>query len=169
MNQGPGGILSTNHNGSHDRAFGSSLISPVRFPHPGLQLGLGGRWWDDHKVVKKLNLSPSQQQRMDSIFEANKPMLVTLYSNLLREQTRLASIPPAISRTKPGSLPQSTASPGPAAIWRRRTSTCFSRSASSSTHRNCNCSMSRSPGCTSQAKRPLRYSATVNLHVVTLL
>ena len=94
MNQGPGGILSTNHNGSHDRAFGSSLISPVRFPHPGLQLGLGGRWWDDHKVVKKLNLSPSQQQRMDSIFEANKPTLVTLYSNLLREQTRLASIPP---------------------------------------------------------------------------
>ena len=94
MNQGSGGILSTNHNGSHDRVFGSSLVSPVRTTHPGLQLGLGGRWWDDHKVVKKLNLSPSQQQRMDSIFEVNRPTLVTLYSNLLHEQEMLASIPP---------------------------------------------------------------------------
>ncbi len=94
MNQGSGGILSTNHNGSHDRVFGSSLVSPVRTTHPGLQLGLGGRWWDDHKVVKKLRLSPSQQQRMDSIFEANKPALVNLYSNLLHEQEMLASIPP---------------------------------------------------------------------------
>lgn len=94
MNQSSTGMLSTNHNGSHDRVFGSSLLSPVRSPHLGLQLGLGGRWWDDHKVVKKLNLTTNQQQRMDSIFEANKPTLVTLYSNLLREQTRLASIPP---------------------------------------------------------------------------
>jgi len=94
MNQGSGGMLDRNHNGSHDRVFGSSLASPVRTTHPGLQLGLGGRWWDDHKVVKKLNLSPSQQQRMDSIFEANRPTLVTLYSNFLHQQELLASIPP---------------------------------------------------------------------------
>ena len=61
----------------------------------GLQLGLGGRWWDDHKTVKKLSLSTDQQHRMDSIFEANKPTLINLYSNLQREQIHLASLSPS--------------------------------------------------------------------------
>lgn len=77
-----------------DRAYGTSLVSPVRAPHLSLLLGLGGRWWDDHKTVKKLNLRPGQQQRMDGIFEANRTTLVNLYSNLQREETRLASLPP---------------------------------------------------------------------------
>lgn len=94
LNQNSSGMLSTNHTGLHDRALGSSLVSPAHVPHASLQLGLGGRWWDDHKTVKKLNLTPGQQQRMDSIFEANKPALMTLYSNLQREQARLATIPP---------------------------------------------------------------------------
>jgi Spy/CpxP family protein refolding chaperone len=72
---------------------------PTSQPRPqslsGLQLGLGGRWWDDHKTVKKLNLRPDQQQRMDDIFEANKPALITLYTDLQREETRLASLSPA--------------------------------------------------------------------------
>jgi Spy/CpxP family protein refolding chaperone len=81
------------HSGLRDRAFGSSLVSPVRVPHASLQLGLGGRWWDDHKTGKKLSLRTEQQQHMDAIFEANKPTLLTLYANLQREQATLAAIP----------------------------------------------------------------------------
>jgi len=62
-------------------------------PHVGLQLGLGGRWWDDSKTMKKLNLRSDQQHKMDDIFEANKPALLNLYGNLQREETHLASLP----------------------------------------------------------------------------
>jgi Spy/CpxP family protein refolding chaperone len=94
MQQGNGGMSRGTRNGSRDRAFGSSLVPPARAPHTGLQLGLGGRWWDDHKTVKELNLRPGQQQRMDGIFESNRATLVTLYSNLQLEQAHLAAIPP---------------------------------------------------------------------------
>ena len=97
--QGPGGHAEA---GGHRGGFGGMReggFPPVRQPMPqfnrGLQLGLGGRWWDDHKTVKKLTLRPDQQQRMDTIFEANKPVLINLYANLQREETHLASLPPA--------------------------------------------------------------------------
>jgi Spy/CpxP family protein refolding chaperone len=75
--------------------FNQPMSRPQPQPRNGLQLGLGGRWWDDHKTVKKLSLRPDQQQRMDNIFETNKPTLITLYFNLQREETHLASLPPA--------------------------------------------------------------------------
>lgn len=67
---------------------------PVRTVHLGLQLGLGGRWWDDGKVGKKLTLRDDQRRRMDDIFEANRPTLQALYTNLQKEQLKLASMPP---------------------------------------------------------------------------
>lgn len=73
----------------------SQSMSSSRQQSPmGLQLGLGGRWWDEHKTAKKLELNPDQQRRMDSIFEANKPTLTAMYSNLQREQAHLAALPP---------------------------------------------------------------------------
>ena len=78
-----------------DRAYGTSLVAPVKAPHLSLLLGLGGRWWDDRKTIKKLNLRPAQQQRMDGVFEANRTTLVNLYTNLQREETHLASLPTA--------------------------------------------------------------------------
>jgi Spy/CpxP family protein refolding chaperone len=92
----PGGMMG--ERGMHAPAPGN----PGRFEHPrfdshgqprmGLQLGLNGRWWDDHGTVKKLNLSSDQQHRMDNIFETNWPTIINLYTNLQREQIGLASL-----------------------------------------------------------------------------
>jgi Spy/CpxP family protein refolding chaperone len=59
----------------------------------GPQLGLSGRWWDDGKTVKKIGLRNDQQRRMDDIFEANKPALVNLFTNLQTEEAKLVSLP----------------------------------------------------------------------------
>lgn len=61
-------------------------------PRIGLQLGLAGRWWDDRGTVRKLSLNNDQQRRMDTIFEANKPTLVNLYTNLQRQEVNLAGL-----------------------------------------------------------------------------
>lgn len=61
-------------------------------PRMGLQLGLGGRWWDDHGNVRKLKLNTDQQHRMDDIFETNKPTLINLYTNLQHEEAGLAGL-----------------------------------------------------------------------------
>ena len=82
------------HAGSRS-GFDQPMSQPRSQTRSGLQLGLAGRWWDDHKTVKKLKLNPDQQHRMDAIFEADKPTLVALYVNFQREQTRLANLSPA--------------------------------------------------------------------------
>lgn len=61
-------------------------------PRMGLQLGLGGRWWDNRGTARKLSLNSEQQRRMDTIFEANKPALINLYTNLQREELNLANL-----------------------------------------------------------------------------
>jgi len=60
----------------------------------GPQLGLPGRWWDDGKTVKHLNLRNDQQKKMDEIFNANKGTLQDLFTNLQREESRLSSMSP---------------------------------------------------------------------------
>lgn len=61
-------------------------------PRSAPQLAPPGRWWDDRKMVKGLGLRPEQQRRMDSIFEANKSNLLTVYANLKREEEKLSSM-----------------------------------------------------------------------------
>ncbi len=85
-----------------ERPPGMGLARPNGFDRPaaeshgmprmGLQLGLGGRWWDDHGTAKKLNLSSDQQRRMDGIFEANWPTITNLYTNLQHEEINLGSL-----------------------------------------------------------------------------
>lgn len=61
-------------------------------PRVGPQLAPPGRWWDDKKTAKNLNIRADQQRRMDDILSANKSTLLSLYSNLRREEERLTSM-----------------------------------------------------------------------------
>lgn len=72
-------------------ASNRSVTTPGQ-PRGGLHLGLGGRWWDDHSTARRLSLNPDQQRRMDNIFEANKPTLMTLYNDLQRQEQSLTRL-----------------------------------------------------------------------------
>jgi Spy/CpxP family protein refolding chaperone len=72
--------------------FGRSNRGSQGQSRMGLQLGLSGRWWDDHGTARKLRLNSDQQTRMDSIFEANRPALTNLYGNLQHEEANLAGL-----------------------------------------------------------------------------
>jgi Spy/CpxP family protein refolding chaperone len=87
-----GGMMEGRNGNMNSGRFNRSESGPRLQPRMGLQLGLGGRWWDDHHTVHKLNLNSDQQHRMDNIFETNKPTLVNLYANLQREELNLASL-----------------------------------------------------------------------------
>jgi len=84
---GGGGLM-----GGRGGAMGMGRMPQVRL-RTEPQITLGGRWWDDKKTVKSLNLRSEQQQRMDGIFEANRGSLVSLDENLQREQERFVSMP----------------------------------------------------------------------------
>jgi Spy/CpxP family protein refolding chaperone len=95
---GSGGMMGERNpnlgpNGANPRSLGHSNAE-IRSQQPrmGLQLGLEGRWWDDHGTARKLSLNTDQQHRMDTIFEANKPALINLYTNLQREEIGLANL-----------------------------------------------------------------------------
>lgn len=57
-------------------------------------MSIPGRFWDDSGTARTLKLRPDQQRRMDAIFDANRPTLQTLFTNLQREEANLSSISP---------------------------------------------------------------------------
>ncbi len=65
---------------------------PTMRPEPMLAPSGAGRFWDERRTVKALRLSNDQQHRMDTIFDANKGTLMSLYQNLQREETKLTSM-----------------------------------------------------------------------------
>ena len=81
-----------------DRGTMPTSPPPVR---SGPQLGLPGRWWDDGRTVKRLNLRNDQQKKMDDIFNANKSTLQDLFTNLQREESRLTSMSPRELQDEP--------------------------------------------------------------------
>lgn len=60
--------------------------------HSSLQFGPVGRWWDDKSVVQSIGLRKEQQQKMDSIFNANKPAILASYKTFLSEQAKLDAL-----------------------------------------------------------------------------
>jgi Spy/CpxP family protein refolding chaperone len=61
-------------------------------PRTGLALGLPGRWWDDSRTVRQLNLRSDQQKKMDRVFDANRDQLLDRFTTLQREESRLSSM-----------------------------------------------------------------------------
>jgi Spy/CpxP family protein refolding chaperone len=88
----PGGMMGDHSGNMNSGGFDRSMSESRGQPRMGLQLGLSGRWWDDHGTARKLKLNSDQQHRMDNIFEANKPTLTNLYANLQHEEVNLASL-----------------------------------------------------------------------------
>ena len=84
---GGSGMMGGNRGG--DRG---AMSTPTPHIHTAPQLSLPGRWWDDKKNVKLLNLRSDQQSRMDDIFEANKGNLKSLYDNLKQEEQHFGSM-----------------------------------------------------------------------------
>jgi Spy/CpxP family protein refolding chaperone len=60
--------------------------------HSGLQFGPEGRWWDDKSVERSIGLRKDQKQRMDKIFDANKPAILASYKAFLGEQSKLDAL-----------------------------------------------------------------------------
>ena len=65
---------------------------PMMRPEPMLAPQGAGRFWDERKTARALRLRNDQQHRMDTIFDANKGTLLTLYQNLQREELKLSSM-----------------------------------------------------------------------------
>lgn len=60
--------------------------------HNALQFGPVGRWWDNHSVMQQIGLSKEQQIRMDSIFDANKPAILSSYKVFLKAQSNMNAV-----------------------------------------------------------------------------
>jgi hypothetical protein len=58
----------------------------------GVQFGPVGRWWDDRSVVRTIGLSSEQKRKMDTVFDTNKPALLTAYRNYLEKQSKLTAL-----------------------------------------------------------------------------
>lgn len=84
--------FSSNSNGSRNASTGVSRDESRSTVARALQLGPPGRWWDDAKFAKSLNLDSVQQHHMDDIFNASKGNLVNLYDGLRHEEAELEKL-----------------------------------------------------------------------------
>jgi len=91
---GPGGMMGGPPPRPEGMDRGGSPVNNLPPLRTGPQLGLPGRWWDDRKTVKTLNLRGDQQHKMDDIFNANKGTLINLLGNLQREESKLVAMSP---------------------------------------------------------------------------
>jgi Spy/CpxP family protein refolding chaperone len=74
------------------RGSGPGQPSPFAARAPierGLQVGPGGRWWNNPDMVQKLNLNSDQQKKMDDIFQQNRLKLIDLNATLQKDEITL--------------------------------------------------------------------------------
>lgn len=55
----------------------------------GMLGGVGGKWWDNPEMVKKLVLTAEQQKKMDDLFQQSKLKLIDLEAPLQKEEVIL--------------------------------------------------------------------------------
>jgi protein CpxP len=83
---GSGGPGNAPSSGSGPSSSGNSS------PRAGLPFGPVGRWWDDKSVVHTVGISSNQQKKMDAIFDANKPAILSTYKTFLDEKAKLDAL-----------------------------------------------------------------------------
>jgi Spy/CpxP family protein refolding chaperone len=79
-------------NQAHRPDQNARTIQPNSAASAGVQFGPVGRWWDNRSVVKTIGITEDQKRRMDSIFNANKPAILSTYQAYLKEQSKLAAL-----------------------------------------------------------------------------
>ncbi len=87
--QGPGGPQS-----GGGPPFGRGRSPLARALHAGPP----GRWWRDPDFAKLLNLTVDQQNRMDQVFQSNRPRLIDLSTAVQREE---AAMQPLVDAEQP--------------------------------------------------------------------
>jgi Spy/CpxP family protein refolding chaperone len=101
---GPGGPLGSGSSGGQSGPPLSSGATRAHggAPHNSVQFGPVGRWWDDKSVLRTVGLSKEQQQKMDSIFDENKPAILASYKTFLSRQSKLNSLnkDPKVDKTQ---------------------------------------------------------------------
>jgi len=55
----------------------------------GMLGGLGGKWWDNPEMAKKLVLTAEQQKKMDDVFQQSKLKLIDLEASLQKDEVIL--------------------------------------------------------------------------------
>ena len=61
-------------------------------PHRGSPPGPGGMWWDNPDMVRRLEISPDQQKKMDDIFQQNRIKLIDLQAALEKEEVTMQGL-----------------------------------------------------------------------------
>lgn len=89
---GFGGFGGDRTRGAAGPNVGPSSAGSIPGMRSKTRLGLLGRWWDDKHFAKDLKLRPEQQQRMDAIFEMNRPALAKGLQDYQTEQGRLEAM-----------------------------------------------------------------------------
>jgi len=69
-----------------------NLHGSMGAPRSSLGFGPVGRWWDDKSVIRAVGIGKTQQQKMDAVFDANKPAILASYKTFLSEQSKLDAL-----------------------------------------------------------------------------
>jgi Spy/CpxP family protein refolding chaperone len=66
--------------------------------HGGPGMGMGGKWWKNSELVKKLGLSESQVQQIEKIFQDHRMQLIDLRAALEKQE---AVMQPLVDAERP--------------------------------------------------------------------
>ena len=62
-------------------------------PMPGgPRQGLGGKWWDNPEMVKRLEITADQQKKMDDVWQQSRLKLIDLSATLEKEEVMMGGL-----------------------------------------------------------------------------